>query len=260
MDHTQQPAKSREETSADVSLDISSALCSQQSSDSTHAVFVPLHYECGYAYPLIVWLHGPETDERQLMRIMPLVSIRNYLAVAPRGILACSPEQPDQQRYHWPQTTEHIQQAEERIFAGIEAARARFHVATERVFLVGFDSGGTMALRAAMNHPDQFAGVLSLCGAFPFGQTPLGQLTRARCLPVFLAAGRHSRRYPPETVCDNLRLLHTAGMSVTLRQYPGGHELTAQMLRDMDTWIMEQFTSRPESFPQSDRPWSCPSD
>ena len=27
------------------------------------AVFAPLHYEANYAYPLLVWLHGPADDE-----------------------------------------------------------------------------------------------------------------------------------------------------------------------------------------------------
>ena len=31
-------------------------------------------------------------------------------------------------------------------------------------------------------------------------------------------------------------------MSITLRQYPCGAELTTQMLRDMDVWMMEQIT------------------
>jgi len=31
-------------------------------------------------------------------------------------------------------------------------------------------------------------------------------------------------------------------MSVTLRQYPCGDELTTQMLRDLDVWLMEQVT------------------
>ena len=52
---------------------------------------------------------------------------------------------------------------------------------------------------------------------------------------------------PPEKVCENLRLFHTAGMSVTLRQYPCGHQLAPQMLRDMDRWIIEQVTSRAEA-------------
>ena len=43
-------------------------------------------------------------------------------------------------------------------------------------FLAGFDAGGTMAMRIALSHPSRFAGVLSLCGAFPTGRTPFGNL------------------------------------------------------------------------------------
>ena len=46
--------------------------------DVTHSVFVPLHYEANYSYPLLVWLHGPGDDERQLKKIMPLISMRRY--------------------------------------------------------------------------------------------------------------------------------------------------------------------------------------
>ena len=63
---------------------VESALFSTRVLDFAHAWFLPLHYEHGYAYPLIVWLHGHGDDERQLRRIMPLLSMRNYLAVAPR--------------------------------------------------------------------------------------------------------------------------------------------------------------------------------
>lgn len=50
-----------------------------------YSLFGPLHYEANYAYPLIVWLHGPGDDEHQLRRIMPAISLRNYVAVARNG-------------------------------------------------------------------------------------------------------------------------------------------------------------------------------
>ena len=53
---------------------------------------------------------------------------------------------------------------------------------------------------------------------------------------------RDSQTYRVERVCDELALFHAAGMSVTLRQYPCGDELTTQMLRDLDVWLMEQVT------------------
>ena len=99
-----------------------------------------------------------------------------------------------------------------------------------------------MAFRVAMNHPSRFAGVLSCCGPFPQDRKPLGNLSEARKLPVLLAVGRDSSEYPPNEVCENLRLFHTAGLSITLRQYPTGQELSAQMLGDVDRWIIEQMT------------------
>src|SRR5688500_15821791 len=67
----------------------------------THTLFAPLHYEPNYAYPLVVWLHGPGDDERQLQRVMPLVSMRNYVAAAPRGV--CRP-QAGMAGFAWQQT------------------------------------------------------------------------------------------------------------------------------------------------------------
>lgn len=205
------------------------------------ALFAPLHYEPNYAYPLVVWLHGPRDDEGQLKRVMPLISMRNYVGIAPRG-----PRRGDlaagRAAFAWSQSPGDVVLAEQRLYEALDLAKAQFHVSPRRIFLAGFDCGGTMAFRLAMNHPDRFAGVVSLCGEFPIGQTPLGRLTDARRVPVFLACGRDSRVYPGATVCDNLKLFHSAGMDVSLRQYPGGQEITPAMLADMDRWIMEQVT------------------
>ena len=67
-------------------------------------------------------------------------------------------------------------------------------------------------------------------------------MSEAREVPVFLACGRDSQRYPTAIVCDNLKLMHSAGINLTLRQYPGGHEVAPGMLTDMDRWIMEIVT------------------
>ena len=240
----------------DPPFQVDSASFSAGSLDFAHALFAPLHYASGYAYPLVVWLHGCGGDERQLQRIMPLVSMQNYVAVAPRGIRLPDAEPSPRECYGWLQADDHIQQAEQRVFDSIELAQRKFHISPRRIFLTGFDSGGTMALRLAMSHPGRFAGVISLCGAFPTGGTPLGNLVAARRLGVFLATGRGSEKYPAAQVCEDLRLLHTAGLSVTLRQYPCGHELQPQMLADINRWIMEQINPPPTSTVESDAEWS----
>jgi phospholipase/carboxylesterase len=206
------------------------------------ALFTPLHYERNYAYPLIVWLHGPGDDEQQLKRIMPLVSMRNYVAVGARGTQETA-DVADRNGFEWLQSADHILLAEHRVLSSIDAACERFNIDPARVFLAGFACGGTMALRVALNHPDRVAGVLSLGGSFPSGHTPLKRLAEVRQLRLLLATGRDSLQYRPQQVCQDLRLMYAAGMSVCLRQYPCGDEVTTLMLADMDRWIMDQVNS-----------------
>lgn len=212
------------------------------SHDSSRVLFAPVHYEAKYGYPLVVWLHGPGADERQLLRVMPIISMRNYVAVSPRG-LCVGARDSGEEMLGWPQATEQIQEAGQRVFDSIEAAQDKYHIASHRVFLAGFGDGGTMALRLALAYSRRFAGVISLAGRFPSGQTPLSGLAEARKLPIFLAVCRDSGEYPPAAACDDLRLFHTAGMSITLRQYPCAQQLSPLMLRDLDRWIIEQLTT-----------------
>jgi phospholipase/carboxylesterase len=247
------PASSFVTPNLGTALRVDSAVFSAGAFNFPHALFAPVHYEPQYAYPVIVWLHGGGDNERQLQRIMPLVSMRNYVAVAPRGNDLTAVAGVVGTRYGWRQIDEHIQLGEQRVFDSIELACRKFNVAPERIFLAGFDCGGTMALRIALGHPERFAGVLSLCGALPTGRTPLGNLVAARRLGVFLATGHKSQKYPATQVCDNLRLLHSAGLSVTLREYPCGHELSPQMLADVDRWIIEQIAP-PRPTPEAEQP------
>lgn len=201
-------------------------------------VFAPLHYEPKYRYPLVVWLHGPRESELQLRKVMPQLSVRNYVGIAPRGTATAN----HPNTYTWGTGAAELELAEQRIFAAIASAREKFHVGEDRIFLAGFDRGGTMALRVGLKHPDLFAGLISLGGAFPKGGTPLLELDRARRLPIFLACGRESQNYPTTDVCENLRLMHSAGIHVTLRQYPCGQQVDPGMLADVDRWIIERVT------------------
>jgi phospholipase/carboxylesterase len=201
------------------------------------AYFAPLHYESNYAYPLLVWLPGASDDERQLSRIMPHVSMRNFVAVAPRRT-RCSARSASSQKLAGSESVEVLQVAERQVFEAIELAQRRFHVAPQRIFVAGMAEGGSAALRVGLMHPQRFAGAASLGGPFPDGDRPLRLLDEARSLPLLLATGRASQRYDETRVCHDLRLLHTAGMSVTLRQYACGDHLTTQMLADLNRWMM----------------------
>jgi len=199
-------------------------------------VLVPQHYERNYAYPLLVWLHDDGGDERELKKIMPLVSLRNYVSVAVRGTNS------HQRGFAWPESADAILAAESRVDEAVAQAKNRFHVHPSRIFIAGAGAGGTMALRLALRWPDRYSGGASIGGCFPVGQSPLARLQLARRSRLLIMHCRDSETYRVEQVCQELSLFHAAGMSVTLRQYPCGDELTTQMLRDLDGWLMEQVT------------------
>lgn len=212
----------------------------QPSSTAAHSCFAPMHYESGYAYPLLVWLHGPSSNEDELPQVMPLISTRNHVAVAPRGTRHVDGVPG---AYCWEDTPTGIIEANERVEACIAAAQKRFNVHPDRIFIAGHATGGTMAHRLGMEYPEQFAGAISLGGQVPRGSRLFKHLNRARKLPLLLSVSPEAEAYSTERVMGDLRFLHNAGLSLSLRLYPDGGDLTTVMFNDLDRWVMEQTCS-----------------
>lgn len=182
---------------------------------------------------------------------MPELSMQNYVACAPRGTEACDSEG---KFYRWGQTAAATAIAEEIVFESIALACEQFSVAPQRVFLAGFGGGGTMAWRIGLRYPQRFAGVVSICGDFPHFQQPLLNISAARDLPTLWLYGEQAKHCGVQHVCESLPMLHTANLSVNVRQYPCGTELLSNMLVDMNSWIMECVTDQPatETLSQQD--------
>ncbi len=220
-----------------------------------------MHYESNYAYPLLVWLHDSGANETEIFDVAPQISRRNYVAIAPRG-LACphttvscrrsSDGRPivenrrEEIRNEWPETERGVSEAENLVFYSIDQARAKANVNRRRVFLLGRGAGGTMALRVALRNPREFAGVVSIDGAFPtLERRPLRDWRDARDLPILMTTGANSAT--PRLTPKELRLFHTAGLTVAVRQYneSSNEPLAAQkrmrkILLDVDRWTMNR--------------------
>lgn len=241
------PGWNQPSSASPVVASVDPAALSRLKRDSEFQFFRPLHYEANYAYPLVVWLHGEGGSEQNLMQVMPLTSMRNYLGVAVRGTCRWN------SGYSWDEAPSAVDSAAESVLDAVEAAMARFNVHRERIFLVGHRAGGTLAVRLALRNPEVFAGAVSISGRFPRGQMPLVNLNSIRRLPILLTHGRTSRRYSVDHVCRELSLFHSAGMQVDLRQYPCGDDLTTKMLSDVNAWLMSRVTGQPMSSESDER-------
>ena len=232
----------------DLELDfVEAALPSKTRSTHPHLLFSPIHYEPNYAYPLLIWLHGSGGDERQLMQIMPIVSMRNYVAVAPRGLPieppVCPPTldlsvsailQRPKEQYDW-MLADHLTAIEQRIFDCIAVAQERCNIADHRMFIAGFGTGGTAALRLAMLYPECFAGAAAFGGDLPNGNRIVPSWHPTQTLSVLLGV----EETVSDPVCQMMELLHIAGFPANVREYPDIKSLTPAMLQDLNRWMME---------------------
>ncbi len=201
-------------------------------------VFVPENYEPNYAYPLVIWLHESGKSERDIVKVLPMISMRNYLGLALRGTARTNGDAPD--AFRWSRTRNAGLAFEEQLYASVRQMRRDYHIHTERVFLVGAGEGGTMAWDLFLTRPQWFAGVAAMGGRFPWGRRPLRQF-RALCgkQALIVADGRKS---PSRAQAEQVgRLLYAAGVEVAVRAPASGRASSRPLLRQVDRWIMRSI-------------------
>lgn len=232
-----------------------------------HILASPTHYEPNYAYPLLVWLHGTGKSEVELFDVVPKISTQNYVAVAPRGALSKTTRVV---RRHingslidekiwienitdWAETERCISESENLVFQSIEEATHKFNINPRRIFLLGRGAGATMALQIGLRNADEFAGIVAIDGSFPSEETVLFRNWRSiRDLPILMTTPSVSTNSYQHLSSNQLRLMHTAGMTVSIRQYNEYNEANSEqnrmdrILADCNRWIMSR-ASNPRS-------------
>ena len=195
-------------------------------------VFLPLGYEPGYDYPLLVWLPQSNDAAFDLGRTMMRMSLRNYLAVVPA-----------------------VPSDSESCFQAIDAMVDRYSVHPRRVYLVGIESGGINAFRLACQNPESFAGIVSVNGQFPVDEGLLGRFDRVRSLPMMLCCDERANAANSSMARDidaTLRLFHAAGGLLSLRVYRNKSKSRfpqvqlADIVSDIDRWIMDEVCRVPD--------------
>lgn len=225
--------------------------------------FVPTKYEPRYAYPLLVLFHGRGGDEQQLLKLMPQLSNRNYVAVALRGPASTRVRRDGSVGYCWAQAGRGARVGEGAATAlqprvpqirdtscdflakyvsdAIAEVRARLNIHTGRVFLMGYGEGAAAAYRLGLGMPSRFAGLVAVNGWIPKNHGPLIWLPEARRLNVLIAHGRNNRLVPLAMAEHAHRLLHTAGIDTELKSFDSDHRIGQPMLRHIDHWLMDLF-------------------
>lgn len=207
---------------------------SLQPAHTQDGVFRPIHHESHYAYPLLIWFADDAGTHRPLSQIMPLLSVRNYVAIDADIVHEKAQQEAKRGRLT------HLNGDSQTLDRCIATAFARFNLCRDKVFLIGQGIGGEKAIKLAWQQPHRFAGVISIDGGVPRNSAALSGLgLRHRELPLMLQHRSKSSHYSHERFCDDIRLCHAAGLPATFRHYRGERDDLAHILADCNRWLME---------------------
>jgi len=111
-----------------------------------------------------------------------------------------------------------------------------------RVYVMGFSQGAIMGFSLALTRPDKLAGLVAHSGRILPEIRPLIAPPEAlRGLPVFVLHGTADAVLPIHHARASRELLSTLPVALTYREYPIGHQISAESLSDAAAWLSERL-------------------
>lgn len=191
-------------------------------------------------YPTVVALHGRGTDENDLIPLVQSLGLTDALLISPR---APAPFEfgggfawydVGQEGVPHPQTFSASLGLLRRF---MDEIRAGYPVDRQRVILLGFSQGTVMAYSVALLDPTSFFGVVALSGYIPQRSGLPLALEDLRGFSVFISHGVYDQIIPVRLARESAELLKKGGARVEYREYPMGHEVSEETVRDLSAWI-----------------------
>jgi phospholipase/carboxylesterase len=206
----------------------------------THLVRRPVQGQG--APPLLLLLHGIGSNEDDLFGLAPYLDQR-FLIVSARA-----PNAYDWGGYAWFQiewlpdriVIDHQQAAASRelLIRFIGEAAAAYGADPARVYLLGFSQGAMMSAWVTLSQPDLVAGAVLMSGRIP--EEMRDQIAAPEQLqgkPFLVVHGTQDQLLPIQNGRASRDLLQQLPVDLTYREYPMGHEVSAESLADVVAWL-----------------------
>ena len=108
----------------------------------------------------------------------------------------------------------------------------------EKILLAGFSQGGVMAFHTGLYYSKPLAGILALSTFLAEGdQLASGKTETNRQIPILMCHGQQDAVLPMTLGKSALATLQGAGYSVEWHEYPMGHEVCLEEIRDISRWF-----------------------
>lgn len=199
--------------------------------------------------PLLLLLHGIGSNEQDLFGLAPylderflIVSVRAPVVMGagaygwfnieftPRGMVA---------------DMEQAKRSLELLPGFLDELVETYGADDKCVYVAGFSQGAMMSLALALTRPEKIAAVVAMSGRFPALALEHDPDRKALGgMPVLVTHGLYDPVLPVEEGRGIQKHLQALPVELTYREYPMGHEVTLESLRDVSAWLSGTLDTR----------------
>ena len=199
--------------------------------------------------PCLLLLHGFGANEDDLFSLAPYVDER-FLVISPRAPIVLGP-----MSYAWFNLgfsaegimidPREVDGARQLIRNFITEVVAGYAVDPNGIYLLGFSQGAMISLSLALLFPGLVAGVVAMSGrALPETIAMVTDRAAVTGLPILATHGTSDVVLPIHHGRETRRLLAELPVDLTYREYPMGHEISLDSLRDATDWLTSRLDER----------------
>ncbi|MEB2645445.1 alpha/beta hydrolase [Pseudomonas canadensis] len=201
----------------------------------------------------VIWLHGLGADRYDFL---PVAEALQESLLSTRFVLPQAPTRPVTINggYEMPSwydikamsparsiSLEELEVSAKMVTDLIEAQK-RTGIDASRIFLAGFSQGGAVVFHTAfMNWEGPLGGVIALSTYAPTFDSALELSASQQRIPTLCLHGQYDDVVQNAMGRSAYEHLKTRGVTVTWQEYPMGHEVLPEEIRDIGTWLTERL-------------------
>lgn len=202
----------------------------------------------------VIWLHGLGADRYDFM---PVAEILQQSLLTTRFILPQAPTRAVTINggYAMPSwydikamsparsiSEEELEESADMVIGLIEAQR-QSGIDANRIFLAGFSQGGAVVFHTAyLKWQGPLGGVIALSTYAPTFTETLPLSASQQRIPALCLHGQYDEVVQNAMGRTAYERLKAAGVSVTWQEYPMGHEVLPEEIRDIGTWLAKRLS------------------
>lgn len=198
----------------------------------------------------VIWLHGLGASGHDFVPIVPELHLPSDMAI--RFIFPHAPTIPVTINggMAMPAWYDILAMDMERkidnqqIMASADAVKALVEreisagISSDKIVLAGFSQGGAVCYQAALTYDKPLAGLMTLSTYFATFQSIVPAAAN-KSLPIHLFHGTQDQMVPEEMGLKAMEVLNLLGHKPEYKNYPMGHEVHPQEIRDISAWLQK---------------------